>query len=84
VLGGDFNSAAGDAVFRLLRPRLSDSFAVAGRGWGATFSNELPTLRIDQLWISQQLRAIAVSAHPTQFSDHRMVVADISPVDGRP
>jgi vancomycin resistance protein VanJ len=76
ILGSDFNAPAGDAVFRLLRPRLTDAFRSAGRGWGATIINECPVVRIDQIWTSPQLRAVAVTARRTRFSDHRMVVAD--------
>ena len=52
--GGDFNCPPRDAVFRLLEPRLTDAFAAAGRGWGATiieFSG-WPLIRIDQIWTS--------------------------------
>ena len=78
ILGGDFNAPPGDAVFRLLRPRLLDSFAAAGRGWGATFLNQWPVLRIDQIWTSPQFRTISVSARKTRFSDHRMVIGDFA------
>src|SRR5262249_1555302 len=40
ILGGDFNAPAGDAVFRLLSPRLHDTFREAGLGWGSTILNE--------------------------------------------
>ena len=78
LLGGDFNATPGDAVFRLLRPRLRDSFAAAGRGWGATFESDWPALRIDQIWFSRQLRPIVVLAQSSQYTDHRIVVADIA------
>jgi endonuclease/exonuclease/phosphatase (EEP) superfamily protein YafD len=78
VLGGDFNAPPGDAVFRLLRSRLTDAFTIAGRGWGASFSRELPVLRIDQLWISTQLQALGVLVRRTENSDHRMVIADFA------
>jgi len=76
VFGGDFNCPPGDAVLRLLRPRLTDSFTVAGRGWGGTIINDWPAIRIDQIWTSRQLAAVAVVARKTRFSDHRMVVGD--------
>ena len=76
VLGGDFNAPADDGVFRLLRPRLADSFREAGRGWGATFMSHLPVVRIDQIWTSADLQPLAVTAHEATHSDHRMVVAD--------
>jgi endonuclease/exonuclease/phosphatase (EEP) superfamily protein YafD len=77
IAGGDFNAPAGDAVFRLLRPRLWDSFREAGIGWGNTIINGFPFHRIDQIWISDSLRAAAVVARKTRHSDHRMVIADL-------
>ncbi|MCJ7821632.1 MAG: endonuclease/exonuclease/phosphatase family protein [Armatimonadetes bacterium] len=77
ILAGDFNAPAGDAVFRLLRPRLRDAFAEAGRGWGNTWSSSLPLVRIDQVWISREWRAVDVRARRAGPSDHWMVVCDL-------
>ena len=82
IAGGDFNCPPGDAVLRLLRPRLSDSFTAAGRGWGGTIINDWPAIRIDAIWVSRQLRSVAVVARKTLFSDHRMVVGDFALADG--
>jgi vancomycin resistance protein VanJ len=79
VLGGDFNAAQGDAVFRLLQPHLRDTFAEAGTGWGNTITNDMPFLRIDQVWVSRHFRARSVMAYKTVHSDHRMVVCDLVP-----
>lgn len=73
ILGGDFNAPPGDAIFRVLTP-LHDAFGEAGRGWGNTILNSTPWLRIDQIWISPQLRAVDVYSRKTEHSDHRMVV----------
>ena len=77
ILAGDFNAPAGDAVFSLLRPRLRDAFGEAGRGWGSTWSSKLPLVRIDQVWISKEWRAVNVVARWAGPSDHRMVVCDL-------
>jgi endonuclease/exonuclease/phosphatase (EEP) superfamily protein YafD len=77
IVGGDFNAPPGDAVYRLLTPRLRDSFAVGGRGWGNTIVNEYPFLRIDQVWVSDRFRAVDVFSSRTRHSDHRMVVCDV-------
>lgn len=78
ILGGDFNAPAGDGVFRLLQPRLADSFRAAGRGWGATFMSHLPVVRIDQIWTTADVRPLAVTARESRYSDHRMVAADFA------
>lgn len=77
ILGGDFNAPAGDAVYRYLRPRLHDTFAEGGIGWGNTAFNDFPVLRVDEIWVSERLRAAAVVARRTVHSDHRMVVCDL-------
>lgn len=77
IIGGDFNSPAGDAIYRLLKPRLHDTFAEAGRGWGNTAFNHLPVLRVDEVWTSDHFRALAVVARETINSDHRLVVCDL-------
>jgi vancomycin resistance protein VanJ len=77
ILAGDFNAPQGDAIFHLLRPRLRDAFGEAGRGWGNTIVNDYPLLRIDQIWISKELRAEVVFAQKTENSDHRAVICDL-------
>jgi vancomycin resistance protein VanJ len=76
IVGGDFNAPPGDAIFRELAP-LHDAFGEAGRGWGNTILNSAPFLRIDQIWISAQLRAVDACSRKTEYSDHRMVVCDL-------
>jgi hypothetical protein len=77
IVGGDFNAPQGDAVFRLLQPRLRDTFPEAGTGWGNTIINDMPALRIDQIWVSEHFRPVRVFAQKTLHSDHRMVVCDL-------
>jgi hypothetical protein len=61
-----------------LRPRLSDTFRNAGRGWGATGTNEYPLFRVGQIWTSDSLQAESVTVRKTLHSDHRMVVCDLT------
>ena len=77
IVGGDFNSPPNDDALASLRPLLSDTFKSAGRGWGATGTNEYPLFRVDQVWVSNGFRAESVIAQKTHFSDHRMVVCDL-------
>ncbi len=76
IIGGDFGTPPGDAIFRVLDPNFDDSFKVAGLGWGNTYSNRYPILRIDQLWASEDLEPTAGIALPSNHSDHRIVVCD--------
>lgn len=83
LIGGDFNAPQRDILYRMLRPRVRDTFAHAGVGWGNTILNDMPILRIDQIWVSRHFQPVAVSAHRTHHSDHRMVVCDLMWVDDR-
>jgi vancomycin resistance protein VanJ len=76
ILAGDWNAPQGDAIYRLLPHTLSDAFTQAGRGWGNTAINEIPVLRIDQIWASVFFQPTRVEAFTTQNSDHRLVLAE--------
>ena len=77
VIGGDFNTPGGDAIFQLFHPLFHDAFKEGGCGWGNTIVNEYPLLRIDQIWLSEHFRAVTTLARRTQNSDHRMVICDV-------
>ena len=77
IVGGDLNAPAGDAAFWPLRRRLNDTFRAAGKGWGNTVLNDVPVLRFDQVWASENLRPSAVVARKTRHSDHRLVICDL-------
>jgi len=58
-------------------PRLHDTFVGDGVGWGGTWHNKFPVLRIDQVWVSRHFKVVAATARRTQHSDHRMVLAGV-------
>lgn len=77
ILGGDFNAPQHDAVFRELSPQMHEAFAQSGRGFGNTITNDFPVLRIDQIWL-RGCDATATELRRTQYSDHRLVVCDVT------
>ncbi|NQV23419.1 MAG: endonuclease/exonuclease/phosphatase family protein, partial [Rhodopirellula sp.] len=77
IVGGDFNALPADDALAALGQRLTETFSIAGRGWGATGTNEYPLFRVDQIWASSNLSAESVTAQKTLYSDHRMVVCDL-------
>lgn len=78
ILGGDFNTPAGDRLFEYLRPTLRDAFAEAGTGWPNTIINSAPMARIDQVWVSEHFTVDAARVVKTINSDHRMVIVDLT------
>lgn len=77
LVAGDFNAPQRDRIFSLLPSGLQDAFAVSGKGIGNTILNDIPVLRIDQIWASSHFRVVQAFARQTRASDHRMVVADL-------
>ncbi len=77
IVGGDCNAGADDGALRQLRSRLRDSFEAAGRGWGNTVLNNIPVLRFDQIWVSQECDVVTCRAARSQHSDHRLVICDV-------
>jgi len=77
IIGGDFNAPASDITFDHLRRHFRDTFKTAGRGWGNTFHNRFPALRIDQIWATPEIIPLNARVVPTRNSDHRMLVVDL-------
>ncbi len=77
IVAGDFNAPPGDKVFNLLPDTLYDSFHAQGRGIGNTIANDMPLLRIDQIWVSREFTTLQSFAVKNSVSDHRMVISDV-------
>jgi endonuclease/exonuclease/phosphatase family metal-dependent hydrolase len=76
VVCGDFNALPIEVA---LGPRLLDAWT--GDRYGATFPARLPAARIDQCWITRDLR-VGGSGTLEVPSDHRALVIDLaSPAD---
>jgi endonuclease/exonuclease/phosphatase family metal-dependent hydrolase len=44
---------------------------------GNTILNDIPVLRIDQIWVSRDFETVQSFAVRSNVSDHRIVVSDI-------
>lgn len=78
ILGGDCNTPPDPGTFAPISGSLRDAFAVAGRGWPGTAHNTYAFARIDQIWVSGQIRPVCAWTKKTVYSDHRMVVVDLA------
>jgi len=78
VMAGDFNTPARMSSLGPLRRRLRDAWREAGRGWGATITNDFPVERIDQCWVSDSIRVLDARVRPSRLSDHRMLIVDLA------
>ncbi|MCH8978274.1 MAG: endonuclease/exonuclease/phosphatase family protein [Armatimonadetes bacterium] len=76
ILGGDFNAVPDRSVASVVADDLKDSYASAGTGWYGTAMNDLPLFRIDQVWTSDDFKAVGSRSKKSAASDHRLVLAD--------
>jgi len=78
LLCGDLNSTPHHWTYAHLGRGLVDAFGQAGRGWGATYHDRLPLVRIDFILASPHWRAISAGVPRGLASDHRSVVARLA------
>ncbi len=76
VLTGDLNATPDKPEVTTLTALLTDAFAAAGHGDGATHPAEAPTARIDYV-LTARVRPVCATVLPTASSDHRPVLAGL-------
>jgi endonuclease/exonuclease/phosphatase (EEP) superfamily protein YafD len=77
ILAGDFNTPGGMASLAPLLSVAHDVWPLAGCGWGATMTAEMPLSRIDQCWVSDGIEAVSAHVERRSVSDHRLLVVDL-------
>jgi endonuclease/exonuclease/phosphatase family metal-dependent hydrolase len=77
VLGVDLNEGPEENAAQRLSARMTDAFAIAGRGSGATFPARDPVSRIDDVFAGASIRVVDAWVAPAGGSDHLAVVADL-------
>jgi endonuclease/exonuclease/phosphatase (EEP) superfamily protein YafD len=82
LLAGDLNAPIQSLVCRsLLDARLTDAFAVAGRGYGYTYGHflrpHISFLRLDHIFTSRHWQVLHCWTGGAAGSDHRPVIADL-------
>ena len=79
VLMGDLNSEPTWPEMELiLDAGMIDAWSEAGQGPGLTWPADVPFQRIDWIWLSPDLQALAAETVESTASDHRAVVADLA------
>jgi endonuclease/exonuclease/phosphatase (EEP) superfamily protein YafD len=76
ILAGDTNLPKLSAALSELAD-FQDGFEEAGSGFGYTFPNKLPWMRIDRIFASEQLRFLDFEVGTMRASDHHCVVATL-------
>lgn len=77
VFCADLNSVPSSFVYHKISSGLTDAFLAKGSGLGATYDGIAPTLRIDVVLMSKQLKPIQYYSPRFHASDHFPIVTDI-------
>ena len=70
VVMGDFNDTPQSYAYREVLKGMHDAFRKAGRGFGNTYSGEMPSFRIDYILYSDPLVPYQFERIKTDLSDH--------------
>lgn len=70
VVMGDFNDTPQSYTYRKIKKGLHDAFRVSGRGFGNTYSGELPSFRIDYIMYNDPIFSYQFKRIKTEYSDH--------------
>ncbi len=78
IICGGFGTPPGDDVFRPLEANgLIDTFAAVGTGWGNTRPSDYPVLRLDQIWVSANLKPLKSETRLNPSAPSRIVVSEV-------
>lgn len=77
VFCGDLNDTPASYTYKKLTDHLNDSFVLAGRGIGQTYTELIPWLRIDYIMTSKSLQVSRFDIVRKQYSDHYPIIAHI-------
>ncbi len=83
VIAGDFNTPRESVQFDAWRADFREAFESAGHGFSETWPMPFPVLRLDHCWLGQRWRAVHAELGASLLSDHRAIVADLTPGEPR-
>lgn len=74
VVCGDYNDTPGSYIYQQFSRKMHDAFVGQGRGYCATFKGGMASFRIDHVFYSDPLEALAYKRLHSDISDHYPVV----------
>lgn len=79
IVCADLNDLPASYAYRKVRGSMMDVFVEKGRGFGRTYNELFPTLRIDYIFYDPHaLSLLGYRRIPTSLSDHNPVIANFS------
>lgn len=76
IFCADLNAVPSSFVYHHISNGLQDAFLQKGSGWGSTYNGLSPTLRIDVMLLSSELKTVQHYCPKLQASDHYPSVID--------
>ena len=77
IICGDFNTVPNSFAYKKIGEGLQNAFVKKGTGLGTTFPGLLPTLRIDNIFLSENFEVKGFYTPRIKLSDHYPVMADV-------
>ena len=77
IVCGDFNDVPNSYAYTTIGKGMKNAFAEKGSGIGRTFSGISPTLRIDNIFVSDKIDVQQFLRIPKKLSDHFPIFADV-------
>jgi endonuclease/exonuclease/phosphatase family metal-dependent hydrolase len=74
---GDFNDTPHSFAYRKIKKGLHDAFRVSGKGFGHTYTGDLPPFRIDYIMYSNPMEVRGFKRYKMDYSDHYPISATI-------
>lgn len=78
IICADLNEIPNSYAYTQVRGKMQDAFLEKGVGIGRTFLGLSPTLRIDYIFADKAFEVLQFTRRKQQFSDHLMLVADLT------
>ena len=76
---GDFNDTPLSYTYhQIYHAGFVDSFVKAGHGIGRTYAGKLPLLRIDYIWVNNQIQPMSFQRVKYKVSDHYPILLDFN------
>ena len=77
IVCGDFNDVPNSYAYETIGDGLQNAFEEKGSGLGRSFSEILPTLRIDNIFVDPKFSVLQFTRIKKRLSDHYPIIADI-------
>jgi endonuclease/exonuclease/phosphatase family metal-dependent hydrolase len=77
IVCGDFNDIPVSYTYNVLSENLTDAFKSKGRGFGTTYSGNIPALKIDYILTDKKITPLSFDIPDVRFSDHFPVISEV-------